>query len=104
MPTRVGKGLRGRSANVPLAAFRNHDQQMKNWKGPSSPPLAHSHRPGARSRVIGASQRLRSSQRMLVLTGGAAKRSPQHMVGRRGRAYGRSIRVSSTASGFVMLL
>jgi len=26
------------------------------------------------------------------------------MVRRRGRAYGRSIRVSSTASGFVMLL
>jgi hypothetical protein len=37
MPTRVGKGLRGRSANVPLAAFRNHDQEMKNWKGTVAP-------------------------------------------------------------------
>jgi hypothetical protein len=33
MSPRVSKVLRGRSANVPVAACRNHDQEMKNWKG-----------------------------------------------------------------------
>jgi hypothetical protein len=47
MPTRVGKGLRGRSANVPVAAFRNHDQEMKNWKGPAAPIDAFAPRMGA---------------------------------------------------------
>jgi hypothetical protein len=42
-PPRFSKSLRDRSANVPVAAFRNHDQEMKNWKGGSPPPLAHSH-------------------------------------------------------------
>jgi hypothetical protein len=43
------QSLRGRCANLPVAAFRNHDQQMKNWKGLSPPPLTHSHRAWARS-------------------------------------------------------
>jgi hypothetical protein len=30
---RIGKFIRGSTASLPLAAFRNHDQEMKNWKG-----------------------------------------------------------------------